>query len=76
MRWPDGVLCPGCGSAQVTKECHYDTQPEWEQYQCHGCGKGFDDLTDTNVAGHHQPLRIWALCLYCMGLNLSCPVSQ
>src|SRR4051812_4683978 len=22
-------------------------------------------------AGHHQPLRIWVLCLYFMGLNLS-----
>jgi len=23
------------------------------------------------LAGHHQPLRVWALCLYFMGLNLS-----
>jgi hypothetical protein len=22
-------------------------------------------------AGHHQPLRVWMLCLYFMGLNLS-----
>jgi hypothetical protein len=21
--------------------------------------------------GHHQPLRVWMLCLYFMGLNLS-----
>jgi hypothetical protein len=31
----------------------------------------FDDLTDTVLAGHHQPLRVWVLCLYFMGLNLS-----
>jgi hypothetical protein len=31
----------------------------------------FDDLSDTIFAGHHQPLRIWILCLYFMGLNLS-----
>jgi hypothetical protein len=31
----------------------------------------FDDLTGTVLAGHHQPLRIWLLCLYFMGLNLS-----
>ena len=31
----------------------------------------FDDLTDTIFAGHHQPLRMWILCLYFMGLNLS-----
>jgi hypothetical protein len=28
-------------------------------------------LTDTIFAGHHQPLRVWILCLYFMGLNLS-----
>ena len=31
----------------------------------------FDDLTNTIFAGHHQPLKIWILCLYFMGLNLS-----
>jgi hypothetical protein len=30
-----------------------------------------DDLTDTIFAGHHQPLKVWVLWLYCMGLNLS-----
>ena len=34
------------------------------------CGR-FDDLTGTVLAGHHQPLRVWVLCLYFMGLNLS-----
>ena len=28
-------------------------------------------LTGTVLAGHHQPLRVWVLCLYFMGLNLS-----
>ncbi len=31
----------------------------------------FDDLAGTAPAGHHQPLRVWVLCLYFMGLNLS-----
>jgi hypothetical protein len=35
------------------------------------CSAHFDDLTDTIFAGHHQPLRMWILCLYLMGLNLS-----
>lgn len=29
------------------------------------------DLSETILAGHHQPLRVWILCLYLMGLNLS-----
>ena len=35
------------------------------------CAGRFDDLTGTVLAGHHQPLRVWVLCLYFMGLNLS-----
>ncbi len=37
----------------------------------HVIKRGFDDLTDTIFAGHHQPLKVWVLCLYFMGLNLS-----
>ena len=29
------------------------------------------DLSETILAGHHQPLRVWILCLYLMGSNLS-----
>jgi hypothetical protein len=28
-------------------------------------------LSGTIFEGHHQPLRVWVLCLYFMGLNLS-----
>jgi transposase-like protein len=77
MRWPDGVRCPGCGSAEITKDGHDDSQPERQRYHCHGCRKRFDDLTDTIFAGHHQPLRVWVLALYFMGLNLSNePIAQ
>ncbi len=71
MRWPDGVRCPGCGAAEVIKDGHDDPQPERQRYQCHSCRKRFDDLTGTIFAGHHQPLRVWILCPYFRGLNLS-----
>jgi len=35
------------------------------------CRRYFDDLTGIIFEGHHQPLRVWILCLYFMGLNLS-----
>jgi transposase-like protein len=70
-RWPDGVRCPQCRSAAVTRNGHDDTQPHRQRYRCRGCDSRFDDLTGTVLAGHHQPLRIWVLCLYFMGLNLS-----
>jgi len=42
-----------------------------ERYECQECGQQFDDLSGTIFEGHHQPLRVWVLCLYFMGLNLS-----
>ena len=42
-----------------------------QRYRCSACGSRFDDLTGTALAGHHRPLRVWVLCLYLMGLNLS-----
>ena len=48
-----------------------ETQPERQRYHCRSCDRYFDDLTDTIFEGHHQPLSVWILCLYFMGLNLS-----
>jgi transposase-like protein len=70
-RWPEGVRCPGCGSAAVIRHGCDDSQPHRQRYRCKGCAGRFDDLTGTVLAGHHQPLRVWVLCLYLMGLNLS-----
>jgi transposase-like protein len=71
LRWPDGVTCPSCESTPVIKRGFDDTEPARQRYECHDCHKRFDDLTDTVFAGHHQPLKVWILCLYFMGLNLS-----
>ena len=70
-RWPDGVRCPSCDSGAVIRDGCDDTQPCRQRYRCKACGGRFDDLTGTVLAGHHQPLRVWVLCLYFMGLNLS-----
>jgi len=85
-RWPEGVRCPGCGSPAVVRDGCDDTQPCRQRYRCKACASRFDDLTDLDaalrhlppgdrcamvLAGHHQPLRVWVLCLYFMGLNLS-----
>ena len=66
-RWPDGVCCPACASSAVIRDGCDDRQ----RYRCKACSGRFDDLTGTVLAGHHQPLRVWVLCLYFMGLNLS-----
>ena len=71
LRWPDGVACPSCQSTQVIKRGFDDTEPARQRYACTDGHTRFDDLTDTIFAGHHQPLKVWILCLYFMGLNLS-----
>ena len=71
LRWPDGITCPSCQSTQVIKRGFDDTEPARQRYECHDCDARFDDLTDTIFAGHHQPLKVWVLCLYFMELNIS-----
>src|SRR5919206_4556318 len=76
-RWPDGVRCPACGGASVVRDGFDETQAQRQRYRCRACARRFDDLTGTVLAGHHQPLRVWVLCLYFMGLNLSnCQIAQ
>ena len=71
LRWPEGVRCPGCGSAEIAKRGGHDHQAHRQRYSCQRCQRQFDDLSETIFEGHHQPLRTWILCLYFMGLNLS-----
>ncbi len=65
------MRCPCCDSGAVIRNGCDDTQPHRQRYRCKACAGRFDDLTGTVLAGHHQPLRVWVLCLYLMGLNLS-----
>ncbi len=85
-RWPEGMRCPVCDSGAVVRDGCDDTQPCRQRYRCKACSGRYDDLTGLDaasrhlppgdrcamvLAGHHQPLRVWVLCLYFMGLNLS-----
>ncbi len=71
LRWPEGILCPSCQSKHIIKRGFDDTELARQRYECKDCETRFDDLTDTIFAGHHQPLNVWVLCLYFIGLNLS-----
>src|SRR4051794_40076504 len=70
-RWREGVHCPACGSDAVVRDGFDESQVHRQRYRCKGCTGRFDDLTGTVLGGHHQPLRVWVLCLYLIGLNLS-----
>jgi transposase-like protein len=63
-----GGYCPHSGHY---RHGHHNSSEHRYRYQCKKCGKYFDDLTNTIFQGHHQPLKVWVICLYLMGLNLS-----
>ncbi len=71
LRWLDGVKCPECDSMEIKKRGHHDRYSYRQRYECKSCGQQFDDLSGTIFEGHHRPLRVWVICLYLMGLNLS-----
>ena len=71
LRRPDGVKCPFRDSERVIKRGFDDKEPATQRYECKNCPKRFDDLTDTIFSGHHQSIKVWILCLYFTGLNLS-----
>lgn len=71
LRWTEGVTCTKCSSKHIIKRGFDETQPYRQRDQCQACQSRFDDLSGTILAGHHQPLQTWILCLYFMGLNLS-----
>jgi hypothetical protein len=71
LRWPDGIACPSCESKQGSQRGCDDTEPARQRYECGTCHTRVDDLTDPIFAGHHQPLQVWGLCLYVMGLHVS-----
>jgi transposase-like protein len=69
LRWESGVRCVKCSNWNVKKN---GVEKDGRQnYSCNNCGKYFDDVTNTIFSGHHQSVKIWVLCLYFMGLNLS-----
>lgn len=71
LRWQEGVYCPHCGGDETLKRGFDGPERFLQRYECKMCGRRFDDLTGTALSGHHQPLSVWVLCLYFMGLNLS-----
>ncbi len=71
LRWLETICCPHCESDHVVRRGRHENQRERRRYHCRSCDARFDDLTGTVFEGHHQPLKMWTLCLYFMGLNLS-----
>lgn len=58
LRWPNGVACLACGSADVTR------LPKRDLYQCASCRHQFSVIVGTIMHDSKLPLRKWMLAIY------------
>ncbi len=70
LRWPEGVQCRSCGSNEVVNNGNLVDSAR-QHYRCRRCGRCFDDVSETVLAGSHQPVTHWITTLYLLNLNVS-----
>lgn len=59
IRWPNGPICPHCGSVESTKlkgKAH-----RVGLYKCHGCDEQFTATVKTILEDSHLPIRTWLM---------------
>jgi transposase-like protein len=59
IRWPNGPVCPHCGSVEATK-----LQGKVHRaglYDCHGCQVQFTATVKTIMEDSHLPIRTWLM---------------
>jgi transposase-like protein len=59
IRWPDGPVCPHCGSVEAVKLQGKSTRPGL--YKCHGCKEQFTATINTILEDSHLPIRTWLM---------------
>ena len=66
QRWPDGVRCAHCDSANVQTEAKHPTMP----CRCRACHRYFSVKTGTAMAGSNLGYQTWALAIYALTTSL------
>ena len=59
-RWPNGVACPNCGSADFNDHANHPTMP----FHCRDCRKFFSSKTGTVMHSSKLGYRKWAIAIY------------
>jgi len=67
LRWPRGVVCPGCASPHVFAMRERGTV----RYRCKACRRRFSLLTGTLLQGSKLPLTKWVLAVGLLRIGLS-----
>src|SRR5258707_11641428 len=68
LRWPDGPICPHCGTIDEATELKgKSTRPGL--YKCRACQKPFTATMGTLYASSHIPLHKWLLATHLMAAS-------
>ena len=65
-RWPDGAVCPSCGSLNVQPRPTRKPQP----FRCRDCRKDFSVKTGTLMHGSKLGFQVWVIAIYLLTTNL------
>ena len=70
-RWPDGIRCPHCGSANVQTKTAHKTMPfRCQKRKDGGCGRFFSTKTGTFMARSNVSYQEWLFAIYLVVTNL------
>jgi transposase-like protein len=59
IRWPNGPVCPHCGSVEALKLKGHTVRPGL--YKCQGCKSQFTATVGTIMEDSHLPIRTWLM---------------
>ncbi len=66
IRWPDGPVCPHCGSRKATRIAAKSPKVRDGLLQCNGCRGQFTVTLGTVMQGSHITLRQWVQAFHSM----------
>ena len=66
IRWPDGPVCPHCGSKTATRIQAKSKKVRDGLFQCNGCRKQFTVTVGTVMERSHITLRQWVQAFHSM----------
>jgi transposase-like protein len=79
MRWPDGPICPHCGSVEkhyfltpksgTARKTRTGSETQRRVWKCSTCRKQFSVTTGTVFHGSKVPLQTWLMVVYEMCAN-------
>lgn len=66
VRWPDGPICPYCGSPKVSRNRDASRTLTAARWQCQECRRSYSVTVGTIFHGSHIDLQLWYLLIALM----------